>query len=319
MSTDDRAVLLIPIDITSDMITTGTSVPVVDSAAGEVAWDDTTPWDIDDEVNHEGWIWEAQKSNTDVEPGTDATTWLQIRPSNRMAPFDSELNTVTRRPGEIKYVLRPQFFSGLYIVGMVGEQLTIQVYDKPVANGGVLVEDYSSALWDQARGLYELLFMPLARRTQHSMRNLRLYPDPEVHISITAANSAMCEVALITLGHWETLIGAGTWGGTEYGANAEIKSYSYLKRREDGTVERKRRGGGDNIDCSVVIPTEEANLAKDLLHMVQGRPVGFIASGLYQYEFLNGFGDVSGSVAPESFGMARVRLHIEGAVQGVRT
>src|SRR5690606_1328940 len=115
-----------------------------------------------------------------------------------------------------------------------GEHLTIQIYDAPIVDGGVLAEEYTTDLWEQAMGLYELLFMPLKRRTQHYMDNLPMYPDPEVHISITAANDAMCEVALITIGHWDTLIGAGTWGGTQYEASAEVRSYTYRKVEDDG-------------------------------------------------------------------------------------
>lgn len=310
-----NAVLLIPLDITDSMIAAGTSVPVVDSAAGEVAWDNTTAWAIDDEVNHAGSIWEAQKSSTGVEPGTDATAWLRVRPSNRMAAFDAELDTIARAAGEITYVLQPGFFTGLAIYGMSGEYLTIQIYDEP---GGTLVEQYSADLWEQAAGLYELLFMPLKRRTQHYMDNLPLYPDAEVHISITAANDAMCEVALITVGHWDTLIGAGTWGGTEYEATAEVRPYTYRQVQDDGRVKRVRRGASNNVDCEVVIPADEGNHAMELLHTVQGRPVAFIASGMPRYEYLNGFGDVSGSVSASGPNHARVRLRIEGAVQGVR-
>ena len=310
-----NAVLLIPLDITDSMIAAGTSVPVVDSGVGEVAWDDTTAWVTDDEVNHLGSIWEAQKDNEGVEPGTDPKTWLRIGPSNRMAAFDDRLDTVTRRPGEITFVLRPGFFSGLGLWGLVGDHINIKIYDEPE---GELVEEWETDLFEQAMGLYELLFMPLKRRTQYYVQNIPLYPDPEIHISITAANDAMTEVALISVGHWDTLVGSGDFGGTEYGAEAELKSYSYLRRNDDGTVTRVRRGSANNVNCQVVIPMDQANHAMELLHEVQGRPVAFIASGLPRYEFLSGFGDVSGGIIAETHGVARVRLQIEGAVQGVR-
>lgn len=311
-----NAVLLIPLEITESMIMAGTSVPVVDSLAGEVAWDGTTAWKIDDEVNHLGWIWEAQKDNTNVKPGTDPNTWLRVRPSNRMAPFDDELDTVTRRPGEITYVLRPGFFSGLGLYGMTGEHLSVKIFDAP---GGDLVESFEGDLWEQAMGLYELLFMPLRRRTQYYMDNVPLYPDPEIHISITAANDAICEVALISVGHWDTLVGAGTWGGVEYEAEATVKSYSYRKVEDDGRIKRMRRGASNNVDCQLIIPADEGNHAMELLHLVQGRSVAFIATNLPRYEYLNGFGDVSGSVSAAGPNHARMRLRIEGAVQEPRT
>lgn len=315
MSGNINAVLLLPLEITDGMIAAGTSVPDVDTVAGEVAWDDATAYGVDDQANHVGSIWEAQKANTNTEPGTDPKTWLRIGPSNRWAALDDELDTVTRAVGEITYVLRPGFFTGLYLWGLVGDRLEVTIYDEP---DGDVVDHYESDLWEQANGLFEYLYMPLKRRTQHSMRNLPLYPDAEVHVSITAANDAPCEVGLISVGHWDTLIGQGTWGGTQYDAVAQVKSYSYRRVLDDGRVQRVRRGASNDVDCDIVIPAVEANHAMELLHQVQGRPVAFIASGLPTYEYLNGFGDVSGSVTAAGPNHASVRLRIEGAVQGVK-
>lgn len=308
------AVLLIPLEITESMIATGTSVPVVDSGAGEVAWS-ASPVVKGDRRNHEGSIWEALKDSTNVEPGTDATAWLRFGPSNRMAAFDEELSTVTRATGEITYVLRPGFCTGIGLYGVIGEQVSITIYDEP---GGVAVEQFQTEMFAQAMGFYELLFMPLARRTQVYLENLPLWPDAEVHISIISSGG-ICEVVLITVGYWDTLIGSGEWGGVEYGAEAEVKSYSYLKRNDDGSVVRVRRGSADNVICSVILPADQAAHAMDLLRKVQGRPVAYIANGHPQYEYLNGFGDVSGSISPDGPNHARLSLKLEGAVQRPRS
>lgn len=314
------AVLLIPLEITADMIQTGTSIPEVDTAAGEQAWDSGTSYTgTETRVNHNGSLYSAVAASTGVEPGTDTSKWRRTGPSNRMAALDSELNTITRRDGEITYVLRPGFFTGLTLQGMVGDQLDIEIYDRPKDDPGAeLVESWSGGLFEQAMGLYELLFMPLKRRTQFYLENLPLYPDAEVHVSLTSGPTSTVELALLSVGHWDTLFDSEAWGGVEYGAEAEVKSYSYMKRNDDGSMTRVRRGSGNNVICTVVIPSDEANRASELLHQIQGRPVAFIASGLPEYEYLNGFGDVSGSVNAEGPNHARISLKIEGAVQGVR-
>lgn len=311
------AVLLIPLDITDGMIVAGTNIPEVDTDVGEVAWDagKSGGYSIDEEVSHSGWIWASTAAANETEPGTDATKWTRMRPSNRMAAFHPELNTITRRTGEIKYVIQPGFFTGLGLWGLVGAHLNVKIYDEP---DGEIVEEYDGDLWEQAQGLYELLFMPLASRTQHLMQNLPLYPDAEVHITISGGSEAEVQVALITIGHWDTLIGSGEWGGVEYDAEVEVKTYSYLKRNDDGTVTRLRRGAADNGLYPIIIQADEANYAKYLLHKVQGRPVAFIASGLPTYEYLNGFGDVSGVITASGPNHARINLRIEGAVQGVQ-
>lgn len=314
--TTTNAVLLIPLEITAGMIATGTSVPEVDTAAGEAAWSSGTAYTgTETNINYSGSLYSAVAASTNVKPGTDTSKWRRTGPSNRMAAFDDRLDTVTKTLGEITYVLRPGFFSGMALQGIVGDALSVEIYDEP---GGNLVESYSDDLFEQALGLYELLFMPLARRTQFYMQNLPLYPDAEIHISITSGPTSAVQVSLITIGHWGTLMGSGEWGCTEYGAEVEVKSYSYMKRNDDGTVTRVRRGSSSNVSCTVVIPADEANHASELLHQVQGRPVAFIASGLPTYEYLNGFGDVSGTVNAEGPNHARINLKIEGAVQGAR-
>lgn len=312
--TTASAVLLIPSDIQQTMISSA-SVAVVDTDSGEVAWNSGTAYTgTETNINYEGSLYASVAASTNVKPGTDTTKWRRTGPSNRMAAFDEELSTVTRAEDEVSYVLRSGFFTGIGLYGLIGEYVSIKIYDEP---GGEIVDEFSTDLFEQAMGFYELLFMPLARRTQVYLENLPLWPDAEVHISITGGG--LCEVALITVGHWDTLIGSGEWGGVEYGAQAEVVSYSYLKRNDDGTVTRIRRGSSDSGTYTVFLPADQANHAMDLLRKVQGRPVAYIANAHPQYEYLNGFGDVTGSISPEGFNHARLSLRLEGAVQRPRS
>jgi len=312
MSQDANAVILIPLTVTDSMIQAGTTIAAVDASVGEVAWDAGAAYTTGQRVNHAGAIWEAVAPSTWVTPGTDGTKWLRYGPSNRMAAFDDELNTRSVATGSLTFVLRPGFFTGLALWGLQGDHLTITIYDAP---GGAVVESYDADLYDQAAGLYELLFLPLRQRTKHYLQNLPLYPDAEVRITVSAGGGGQAAVGLISIGHWDTLIGSGDFGGVEYGATAEVKSYSYVKRGDDGSVTRLRRGSATNVDCSVFIDAEQANRAMELLHQVQGRPVAFIASGLPRYDYLSGFGDLSGSATPQSYAHAILKIRIEGVVQ----
>ncbi len=306
------AIILTPLSVTAGMIAAGTTIAAVDATQGEAAWAAGTAYAVGQRVNHAGAIWEAVAASTGATPGQAPDKWLRYGPSNRMAPFDDEFTTRAVATGSLTYVLRPGFFTGLALWGLQGDHLTINIYDAP---GGAVVESYDADLYEQATGLYDLLFLPLRQRTKHYMQNLPLYPDAEVRITLSASGGAQVAIGLITVGHWDTLIGAGDFGGVEYGATAEVKSYSYIKRADDGTVTRLRRGGATNIDCSVVIDAAEANRAMDLLHQVQGRPIAFIASGLPRYDYLSGFGDLSGSATPQSYAHAILKLRIEGVVQ----
>lgn len=308
----ENAVILIPATITADMLAAGTTVPVVDVSVGEVAWVLIAAYAVGQQVNHLGRIWESVLASTGVEPGSDGTRWLLKGASNRMAPFDDELQTKATAMGSMTYVVRAGFFTGLALWGLEGDHLRIVIYDRP---DGEVVGGYDGDLYEQALGLYELLFMPLRQRTQFYQRNLPLYPDAEVHITISSGGGGPVAVGLISFGHWDTLVGTGDFGGVEYGANATVKSYSYKGVGEGGRAVRKRRGSATNVSCSVVISTDQANHAMDLLHQVQGRPVAFIATNLPRFDFLSGFGDVSGSATPVNYSETTLDIKIEGVVQ----
>lgn len=317
MSDTANAVLLIPLTITEDMIAAGTSVPVVDSAVGEVAWSGTAAYTTGDVRNHDGAMWEAvadiaaPTSGTNKPPAEEPTKWIRKGPSNRMAPFDDQMHTAAVAAGEITYVLRPGFFTGIALYGLRGEHITITLYDEP---GGEIVDSYSGDLYEQAKGLYEYLFMPLRALTKMQRRNLPLYPDAELHITISAANDAQVGVGMIVVGHWMTLLGDGKFGGVEYGADVEVKTYSYIATDEYGNTRIVPRHSATNVSCSVVIDGEQANGAADLLHQVASKPVAFIASGLPRYAYINTFGLVSGRVTPEAYSVARVHLNVKGYI-----
>lgn len=312
---DVHAVVLIPLDVPASAIKAGTSIPVVDTARGETAWTAGTTFAAGStDVNFEGSLYTAVAASTGVKPGTNPYKWRRTGPSNFMAAFDDRLDTKAQSTGELKFVLQLPFFTGLALWGLVGEQLDIKIFDKSGAQP-VLVQHESGDLYEQALGLYELLFMPLRQRTKHYVRNLPLYPDVEVHITITAAGNGPTAVGLISIGHWNTLLGTAGAGGVEWGATAAIKTYSARTPNPDGNVERVRRGSATNLSCTVEIALDEANRAMDLLHQVQGKPVAFIAVGLPRFDFLNGFGDLSGEISAENAVKAKLKVNMEGVVQ----
>lgn len=312
MTDKASANILLPIEVTDSMLLAGTTIPVVDASMGEVSWAVGTAYSIGQRVNYGDSRWEAVMASTGVTPGSDATKWLRVGPTNRMAPFDNELNTKAKALGSITYVINPGFFTGVALWGLQGDHLLVQILDEP---GGAVVEEFDEDLYEQALGLYELLFMPLRQRTQVAIPNLPLYADGEVRITISSSGGGEVAVGLISVGSWDTLLGSSEFGGVQYGATAEVKTYSYIKRGEDGSVTRLRRGNSTNVECEVVIDAEQANHAIDLLFRVQGIPVFFIASNMPRYDYLSGFGDLSGSATAASFAHSILRIKIEGVVQ----
>ncbi|MBF6630646.1 MAG: hypothetical protein ITG01_05795 [Comamonas sp.] len=310
------AVILEPITVTPEMIVAGTSVPAVDINAGEVAWLQSTPYAGSEEnVVHAGVRWASIAPSTGVVPGTDASKWRRQGPSNRMAPFDYMNSTAAKANGELVFILQPGFYSGMRLSGLVGERLEVTQYER-VDGQLQVVEQWSGDMYEQARGLFEYLYMPLRQINQKLWLDWPLVNEAELHIRITASNGGRCAVGMITLGFWETLLGAKPeFGGVEYGAESEIKSYTTVEDNEDGTWDIvPRLGVANNISCTVFIDAEQANAAHELLQRVSGKPVAFIASGLPRYDYLNTFAILSARVSPTSYGMAQLRITGKGSI-----
>lgn len=307
-----NAMLLLPNLITASMIAAGTSVPVVDSALGEVAWSNATAYTgVETNINSDGRLWASVASSTGVKPGTDATKWRDIGPSNRMAAFDDKLNTKCIAAGELKLVIKPGFFGGLALYGLVGENLEITLRATP---GGDVIYQWMGDMYEQAYGLFEYLYMPLRQITKKLGFDLAMAPDAELTIRITASGGGACEVGMVVCGFWESLLGTGDFGGVEYGASAEIKTYSYIKTEDDGSTTIVPRSTATNIQCGVIIDAEQANKAADILAKVAAKPVAIVLSGLPRYEYLNTFGLISGSVSPEGWRMAKIQISGKGFI-----
>lgn len=312
MSKEATAVILVPSTIQPAMIAAGTTVPAVDTDAGEVAYNAATTYPAGTQrVNFAGGLYTALSNNTGVAP-SDVKSWRKTGPSNRLAPFDDKLSTQARRKGSLTYVLRPGFFTGLSLYGLQGETLSITVRDKP---GGAVIYSFTGDLWEQARGLFEYLFMPLRALTKWQHQGLDLYPDPELTLTVSNADPQQ-EVAVgeIICGHWQTLVGTGDFGGVEYGGDAEIKTYTYFQENDDGSVEITPRSAGTNVSCSILVDATQANQAFELLQSVASRPVAFIASGLPRYDYLNTYGLVSASVSPQTWATASINLKVRGYI-----
>lgn len=310
--TERSAMLLLPTPITEAMVATGTSVPVVDSSRGEVAWNIDTPYTgVEEKINCDGRLWASVAASKGVKPGTDTAKWRDMGPSNRMAPYDEVIGTQCVANGELVQVIKPGFCNGLALYGLVGEQLEIT---QRYASGGEILDEWKSDMFEQAFGLFEYLYMPLRQITKRQLFDLQMAPEAEFTIRITASNNGVCAVGMVVCGFWESLLGSGVYGGVEYGAGADIKTYSYIKEKDGGTVEIRRRASGTNIDCTVVIEADQANRAADLLHRVAGRPVAIVLSGLPRYEYLNTVGLISGRVSPPDGATATVQIKGRGFV-----
>lgn len=303
--------ILMPLTVTPAMVVTGTTIAEPDTTRGEVAWLVGTAYTIGQRITNAGSVWEAVAASTGVTPGTDATKWLRFGPTNRTAAFDEYTTTRSVGTTSITYVLRPGFLNGLRLDGLEGVKLVVTLKDVP---GGSVILTRTVDLFEQALGLYELLFSPLRALRVVSFDDLPLQPNPELTITISAASGAAVGVGSIMMGDWRTLMGTGRFGGAQYGARMTRKSYTYWDEKDDGTYNLVRRPSARNVDCSVVIDSGQAMYADALLEEVTDRLVAFEASSLPKYGYLNTAGFVSGDITADNFAVTTLDLTIKGSI-----
>lgn len=310
--------ILVPLRISGGMIKEGTTIPEVDPARDEVAWVSGGNYVAGDERVSEGSIWICSQphSGRTALPSQDGKYWSRGQPSNRWSPFDDYESTPARANGSLTYVLDPGFFTSAYMSGLVGEAIEINVTEGAVGPSlmdppGPLVVD----LWEQAMGLWELLFVPLGVRSSFSLDGMALHPSARLTLTVrNASPTAPVALGTLMLGEWQSVSGVGGSGGVEYGAEAELKSNGFIKYDLDGGWHIVKRPSSINLRLPTVLDAAQADYAVALLRSVLDRPVAVRATNVPGYDYLNTVGLITGPLTASDYSTARASLKVTGAI-----
>lgn len=304
--------VLVPLKITADMIKPGTSVPEPDPARGEAAWVSGGNYALlVERVSNRAVYTCVQVANgRNIPPESDPAYWKYKGPSNRYAPFDDYSSTPALSTGTLTYVLQPGFFRDVRLDGLQADRAAITVRESP---GGAITKSLDVELWEQALGLWELLFEPLGKRDQVELRDIPISPVAELTVTLTGAAAATVGLGTMHIGEWLALAGTGK-GGTEYGAEAEPKSYSYIETFPDGTWRIQKRFGATDLSFSCVVDADQAVYSASILKRILDVPVSISATDTPGYEYLSTVGLVTGRVRAENPKEAKLTLKVKGAV-----
>lgn len=314
--------ILLPKTITTAMFQTGTTIPAVDTAAGEVAWVTGTSYAIKDRRVDGDYIYECVQAVTTAPQNTyapsdsrSAAHWKKDEgaPTNRMAPFDKYMFTKARKPTSLTYVIKPGFMTGLAIYGLEADTLAITVK----AGGVDLIPPVSVDLWEQAFGEFEYLFGDLQRGTYYTLKNLPLHPDVEITITVERNTPGVeAAVGFISAGNWKMLLAPmqKNIGGTQYGVEASTKDYSYVEDYPDGTYRDVPGRKATNIALSCVIDAAQAPAAKAMLDQILGKAVAVELSELPRYSHLATVAKVTGTIRTTSWTTAEANLQLKGNI-----
>jgi hypothetical protein len=312
MNTSAR--LLVPITITTAMLGAGTTLPEPATAYGESAWVSAGTYVLADLKTYAGVIYKCASGHTGrtTTPNLDPTYWVAQGPTRRMAPFDDYTATVAAATGTLTYVINASFPDGINIYNPKGAAYSITVKDAP---GGTVTNSQSGDLYAQAAGFAELLFSPLLAIDKIALSDIDLSPTAEITITLTNGASGAVSVGDIKVGSWRLLKGAAAdFGGAQYGASSERKTYTSRKYNDDGTYTTVKRGSYRDVRCQVVIDAEQAMYADAILAEIADVAVPFEASGLPRYGYLSTLGFVSASMSADNFGVTTLDITIKGNI-----
>lgn len=272
-----------PIEITNSVLVSST-VPETDYPV----WNPSTSYAVGAKVirttTHK--IYENLIAGTNSTPPEDATAgptprWLDLGSTNRWALFDEEVGSLTTATNTMTYVLTPGLIDGLSFLEIKAK--TIQVIMKDSVGGTVIYNKTFDLDGSIVYSFYGWFFEPFSTRTELSVLDIPVgYFNPEFTIIFTGTGTISCGVC--KLGSVVTL------GGTQYGAQLGIISYSRKETNEFGRVIIVPRRSVKTLEAKVHSDSSELQRIYRTLDSIKDTACVWIGSDAAGYESLTLYG-----------------------------
>lgn len=312
MTTSAR--VLVPTAITAAMLGAGTTLPEPATALGEVAWVSGGTYTVGQYRTYSGSTYKCLIGHTgsSVVPSADGANWLRTGPSLRMSPFDDYTSTVAKGTGTLTYVINMPFVDGINIYNVDGSDYSITVKDAP---GGTAIASKSADLYEQAAGLWELAFAPLLKTDRIALDGIDISPTTEVTISVNNGASGPVSIGDIKMGGWRFLKGdSAAFGGAQYGASGERKTYTSRTYNFDGTYTTVLRNSARDIACTLIVDASQAMYVDATLAEIQNIAVPFEATGIPSYGYLTGLGFISSKMIADNPTATKIDITFKGNI-----
>lgn len=267
-----------PLEITPSMVVT-TAVETYSN------WSSATTYSVGNKVIYNYRVWQSViNSNTNITPGTDATKWLDVAPSNKIAAFDTSYSTKTTGTSPLSFdITVNKMFNSCAILGieaansLVITQTTVAegvVYTKTVNLDGAIIIDW-----------YDYFFTPFDSLENVVITDIPPYSLSTLSIELIGTSSPL--VGVIIIGSVFDI------GGTQYGVNFGIKDYSVKEENEFGDIVFVERNYARRVEPTVFVENTALRKIDKLLTGIRAKPTVFIPTEAEGYDPLITFGFLS--------------------------
>lgn len=246
------------------------------------------------------------KDPTDIVNRTGTPPWwIEVSPTNKWEMFDGLIKTATTVATPLTVVLRPGFIDGMYFSGLVGENIDISIKDVP---GGTVVYAHSETLENsQPPDYWEYFFMPFRQQDDLFLPDIPPYSNMEITVTISST-SGNVSCGFMSVGDIRML------GTTEFDAEAQPKTYSYIGDDNYGNTKIIRRPSAKNMRLTAEVDIDNADFVEETVRGLQDVPAVWIGVDLANYAGLRVVGLGSGPLVYKNARQCFLNLTVKGFI-----
>jgi len=222
-----------------------------------------------------------QSSNTNHDPVTALTWWVEVGPTNRWKVFDTSNSTQTTQADTISYRITPGLVvNNVSVLNMTGVD-TVRVRMIDPTYGTVYDKTTPLLSHPDIVGWWEWFFSIRSVAELSVQADLPSYPEADILIDLTGGGEM--SVGVILFGQIRS-IGLGV----NLGANVGIQDYSRKETNEFGDTVLVRRAFSKRASFGMLLEKKDVDSTVSYLADVRATPCLWIGHGDYESTIIFG-------------------------------
>jgi len=226
--------------------------------------------------------------------------WADDGATNRLAMFDRASNRQTVSNQPIQIVLAPRAITGLYLAGLIGNDLTVVVTDHGTGETVKRVDVRLES--SRPNNAWDYRFSPFQQLSDYLLTGIE--PRYNTRVSITISSPQVVKVGVCQVGHFHYI------GRFKYGAKVSFRPGTVTKNNNVANVKPPPVVKDVNYEC--LVPMKEIKRVEDIFAEINGRTVLCIGSDLPNYQGVRAWGTANCTINYTNFNEIPVSIAVQG-------